>query len=179
MSLALRVYRSRLTCLDPAARGRDPWVSADFLSPPGSTQCCPVNLSFIIGLYGVPAPWSMRSWEFVRRSAKRRHGLSRSHGPAEGGVDRREGQPSVTVSMPDRSGVAAALAFGAITTTLDPTALGLPRGDKRAMVGQDLASLLQVAAAPARVRSGARSDSGSSGQSARMSFGSACLTFST
>jgi hypothetical protein len=57
-----------------------------FLSLPGLTQCCPVNLSFTSGCYG-PARRSMRSWESLRRGANWRREFPRSHGPNEGRVD--------------------------------------------------------------------------------------------
>jgi hypothetical protein len=98
------------------------------LSCPGLTHGCPVNLSFTMGLYGVPARWSMRSWESLRLFANRRQGLPRSHGPADGRVDRQR----VNLRLTSRRagflpGVATALAFGRIRAMLDRTAVGLTR----------------------------------------------------
>ena len=94
----------------------------------GQAQCRPVNLSFTIGLYGVPARWSMRSWEPGRPGANRRQGFPRSHGPSEGRVDGKR----VNLRLMSRCAgflpdVAAALASGAITATPDRTAVGQAR----------------------------------------------------
>ena len=51
---------------------------------PGQAHGCPVNLSFTIGLYRVPARWSMRPWESVHRCANRRR-------DAHGRMDHRKG----------------------------------------------------------------------------------------
>jgi hypothetical protein len=53
---------------------------------PGQAHGCPVNFSFTIGLYRVPARWSMRPWESVHRCANRRR-------DAHGRMDHRMGPP--------------------------------------------------------------------------------------
>ncbi len=104
------IHSGAITCLARGCPDRD--------------HGCPVNLSFTIGLYGVPARWSMRSWESVRRGAKRRQGLPRSHGPSEGRVERKRVNRRLASR---RAGflpaVAAALAFGRIRAMRDRTAV--------------------------------------------------------
>jgi hypothetical protein len=96
---------------------------------PDLIRCCPVNLSFTISRHRVPPRWSMRSWESVRRCAsRRREELPRSDGPSERKVVRIRANLRLRSRdagfLPD---LAAALAVGPGTATLDRTAVDLIR----------------------------------------------------
>jgi hypothetical protein len=95
---------------------------------PDLIRCCPVNLSVTISRHRVPPRWSMRPWESVRCCASRRRGLPRSHEPSERRVVRIRANLRLRSRragfLPD---LAAALAVGPGTATLDRTAVDLIR----------------------------------------------------
>jgi hypothetical protein len=108
----------------PAASTHAPLSPRARSSMSDMVQSCPVNLSFTISRHRVLARWSMRPWESVRRTAGRRRGLLRSHGPSKERVDHQK----VDFRLPARrarfvADRAGARAFGQITTMLDRTAM--------------------------------------------------------